>query len=31
VATCRSHTIDLDGFTDEQLYAEIGALHAWVP
>ena len=22
---------DLDGFTDEQLFAEIGALHAWTP
>lgn len=26
VAACRSNSIDLDGFTDEQLFAEIGAL-----
>ncbi len=26
VATCRSKSIDLDGFTEEQLFAEIGAL-----
>lgn len=26
VATCRSNSIDLDGYTDEQLFAEINAL-----
>jgi heterodisulfide reductase subunit A len=26
VALCRSHSIDLDGFTDEQIFAEIATL-----
>ncbi|MBI5208565.1 MAG: CoB--CoM heterodisulfide reductase iron-sulfur subunit A family protein [Elusimicrobia bacterium] len=28
VAVCRSHCIDLDGFTDEQIHAQIAALEA---
>jgi len=26
VAVCRSNSIDLDGFTDEQVYSEIATL-----